>query len=329
MAKNGYVPKIILRKRLEALSSKIDFSSLYERKASIHGTCIKLFCPDAKIIDMWDENFHSMPNDIRPHARLFCLQDGSKKLKVLYEPNSKTAFIYNCGYYGWIKSIALSLASEYLYDSPSLEGRRYSIHGSYIDISGRGIALIGMPKSGKTTLTYGTLLGNSSTNFLTDDWFFIRFMGNSVRVFSAEKNSYAGEDIAKNFSSLKEKISSAKKDSHGRAIIDIARLFGSDRIRTQSELFCLIILTRNNSFSAWQKLSPKKALSLLVKWDFCNPHQLQRNSKRKKGQIAFFKKLLNAVPVYLLNTIETPNESLLRLDGAIKSIQPCKTKSAR
>lgn len=326
MAKNGYTPKIINQIQKDKLVSKIDFQNLYERKAEIHGTCIKLFCEDAKTIDMWEENFHTMPTNIRPHARLFSIKDKSKKLKVLYEPASKTIFLYNCAYYGWVKSIALALASEYLYDSPSLEGKRYSIHGSYIDISGRGMAIMGNPKAGKTTLTYGLLSTQKSTNFLTDDWFFVRFMGESARAYSAEKNSYAGEDIAKNWKSLKEKIKAAKKDDHGRAIIDIPHLFGSERVRSQSELFTLVILTRDKTLPAWTPLTPKKALSLLTKWDFCNPHQLQRTPKRKKEQIEFFKNLLSRVPAYLLNTVETPKESLARLEGLTTIVQPCQIK---
>jgi len=321
MQKNKYKVVQISAQKKDSFVQKIDFSSLYQRKAQIHGTCIKLFCRNPQFVDMWEENFHAMSENTRPHARIFALNDKSKKLKVFYEPNSKTAFIYNCEYYGWIKSIALSLASEYLFDSPSVESRRYPIHGSFIDFSGRGVAIMGMPKSGKTTLTYGLLSSDKSSNFLTDDWFFVRFMGDGVRAFSAEKNSYAGSDIAQNWPNLKEKIKHIKKDGHGRAIVDVANLFGQNKIRTQSEFCVLVILTRNPKRPEWTNLTPQKALSLLSKWDFCNPHQLTRNSKRKKEQLQFFRTLLEKIPAYLLNTIETPTQSLGRLDGALKSIK--------
>ena len=322
MQKNKYSVIKISEQKKESIVSKLDFSSLYQRKASIHGTCIKLFCQNPEFVDMWDENFRMMNEDIRPHARIFSLSDSSKQLKVLFESESKTVFIYNCEYYGWVKSLALSLASEYLFDSPSVESRRYSIHGSYVDFLGRGIAIMGMPKAGKTTLTYGLLASDKSSSFLTDDWFFVRFMGEGVRVFSAEKNSYAGSDIAQNWPELISKIKNLKKDGHGRAIMDVSRLFGQTRIRNQSEFSALVILTRNPSLPAWSSLSKKEALSLLSKWDFCNPHQLTRTPKRKKAQIQFFSSLLERIPVYLLNTIETPAKSLERLNDTISAIKP-------
>jgi len=317
--KNGryYRVEAITEKQRDRQLKKIDFSKLYFRKASIHGTCIKLFSDSHEIVDMWEENFHPMPAGIRPHGRVFAIKDKSKKQRVLYEKTSKTAFIYNCGYYGEIKSIALALCAQYLLDSPSVENRRYSIHGSFIDIAGRGIGIIGRPKAGKTTLTYGVLASKKEANFLTDDWFFVRFLGDGIRAFSAEKNSYAGADIAKNWVSLKEKMKIIKKDNHGRAIVDVAHLFGNCRIREQSDIYAIVMLTRDKKLPVWTKLEAKKALSLLRKWDYCNPHQLIRNTKREKEQYEFFSKLLGKVPAYLLNTIETPKQSLERLDNLL------------
>lgn len=321
MGKNGYTVVEITPERNDALVSKMDFGLLYQRKAEIHGTCIKLFCQNPDFVDMWAENFSPMGENVRPHGRIFSLEDSSKKLKVLYEPISKTVFLYNCKYYGWLKSIALALASEHLFDSPSVEGRRYPIHGSYIDFSGRGVAIIGRPKAGKTTLTYGLLCSSRDSNFLTDDWFFVRFMGEGVRAFSAEKNSYAGPDIADNWPELKPRIRSIKKDGHGRAIVDISRLFGSSRIRTQSELFAVVILTRDKNLPVWTELGQKEAADMLAKWDFCNPHQLRRISRRKREQTEFFRSLLGKVPAYLLNTIETPSQSLGRIEAALGKIR--------
>ena len=308
----GYKVELISKRRKEALISKTDFSLLYSRKASIHGVCVKLFCQSHDILDMWAENFKPMSDDIRPHGRLFAISNGSGKLRVLYEPASNTVFLINCDYYGWVKSIALALASDCLWDSPSVENRRYPIHGSLVDVRGRALAMIGMPKSGKTTLTYGLLM-QERFNFLTDDWFFVRFMGESTRVSSAEKNSYAGDDIAKNWPELASRLREAKKDSHGRAVVDVARLFGAERIREQSELGAVVLLTREEGKSVWRKLDERAAVRWMLKRDFCNPHQLTRTRERKAEQAAFFSELFSRVPVYLLNTIETPKASLAHL----------------
>ncbi len=308
----AYHVQKISSKQKDRLVSKINFSKLLARKADIHGTCIKLFCDSLQTVRMWEGNFNPMPDDIRPHARLFSLTDKSGRLRVLYEPNSSTVFIYNCDYYGWIKSIALALASDYLWDSPSLENRRYPVHGSLVDVNGRALAIIGQPKSGKTTLTYG-LLTHKKFNFLTDDWFFVRFLGGKIQVFSAEKNSYAGEDIAQNWPELAGRIAGLKADNHGRSIVDVAHLFGASRVRKHSVLAAVVLLRREKGKPVWRKLSPRTAARWMVKHDFCNPHQLNRSKAREADQAAFFAKLFSKAPVYLLNTTETPAGSLARL----------------
>jgi hypothetical protein len=316
---SSYHVKLIGPKKKSEILKNIDCNKLYTRKASIHGVCVKIFCSEHQTLDMWEENFNHMPEDIRPHARLFAINTDTKKMQVFYEPHSKTVFIYNCQYYGWIKSIALALSADYLYDSPSVENKRYPIHGSLIDVAGRAVCIIGRPKSGKTTLTYGLLCEREDTNFVTDDWFFVRFMGSGIRAFSAEKNSYAGSDIADNWPQLKSKLSQIKKDSRGRAVVDVAQLFSQNRIREQTELQTIVLLTRDPKLCAFERLQPQKALELMTKWDFCNPHQLVRNKEKKESQIRFFKTLFTRVECYLLNTIETPKQSLARVERLIEN----------
>ena len=51
----------------------------------------------------------------------------------------------------------------------------------------------------------------------------------------------------------------------------------------------------------------------MIERDFCNPHQLLRTKEKTIKRKRFFSELFAKVPVYLLNTIETPAESLDRL----------------
>jgi len=310
-----YSVKIITPRKKEELMKKYHAIGLYELKAAIHGTCVKFFTDNAEFKEMWEDNFEPMPDWIRPHARLFAVRDG-KRLEVLYEPVSKTAIVKNCNYYGWIKSIALALVADFMEDFTS-EHRRYSIHGSFVDAGGKGIAIIGTPGSGKTTLTYGLLL-DRNFNFLTDDWFFVRFMDNSIEVFSSEKNSYVRDDLAEIWPQLKEKLRDVKSDSSKRAIVDVKRLFGADKVRKESTLSLIVILTREKDREPMKKMSRKEALNFILKHDFCNPHQLIRSRARLAQRKKFFSELFGKVPVYLLNTIETPSKSLERLKELIR-----------
>jgi len=305
----NYKTKVITPERKDSLMGKYYSSSLYERKASIHGTCIKFFTDNMDFIRMWEDNFEPMPDWIRPHGRLFALS--GKKKQVLYEPSSKTAIITGHDYYGLVKSAALAIAADFMEDFTS-EHRRYSIHGSFVDKGGHGLAIVGPSGSGKTTLTYG-LLRSSKFNFLTDDWFFVRLTKNYVPVYSSERNSYIRDDLANTWPELTRKLLHVRLDKSRRAVVDVKSMFGSDRIKTSSNLKVVVLLARKKSLPPVQKLTAKQAVDFLLKNDFCNPHQLVRTKKKTEKRKKFFMELFEKVPVFLLNTVETPRESLARL----------------
>jgi serine kinase of HPr protein (carbohydrate metabolism regulator) len=181
-----------------------------------------------------------------------------------------------------------------------------------VDHGGKGVAIVGPPKSGKTTLTYGLLL-DMKYSFLTDDWFFVRLADGDTLVYASEKNSYIRSDLAENWPALAKKLKGLKLDKRQRAIVDVKRFFGENRIRKNSTLGLFVILTREKGKPALQKLDAKAATAFMLKHDFCNPHQLVRTKKKKAKRTAFFKGLFQKLPVYMLNTIETPKQSLDRL----------------
>ena len=189
---SGYQVEILLPEEKDAIFDEIVANIKYERKANIHGACVKLQTDNYDFKEEWEDNFKFMNEDIRPHAKIFSLDDGGD-LSVMYEPDSKTCIIKNCDYYGWIKSIALASISDFFEEYNAVH-RRYSVHGSVVDYNGHAIAIIGPPGTGKSTLTYG-LLQNNDFNYISDDWFFTRIFKNGAIVYSSEKNSYIRDDI--------------------------------------------------------------------------------------------------------------------------------------
>jgi hypothetical protein len=310
------VVKITMEEK-EKLLPKIYSRPLYESKANIYGTCVKFFTDSADQKEMWEDNFHPMLDSIRPHARVISIKNG-KTMRVKYEPVSKTVIIENCEYYGWVKSIALGLVAEFLEDVRS-EHRRYSIHGSYVDFGGNGIALIGPSASGKTTLTYGLMLENYA-NFLTDDWMFIR-LSNDVLVASAEKNSYIRENLEKDWKQYAKKLRfcKGKTDGANRSIVDIRMLFGENRLFSRSVMGAAVLLVNEAGKPAFRELDPGEGAKYLAKNDFCNPHQLVRTPKKTWLRKNFFSELFEQVPVYMLNIAdETPRESVERIISIIE-----------
>lgn len=316
-----YAVEMISPSEKEALMERIYSSGLYERKALIHGTCVKFFTDSHAFKDMWEDNFEQLPDWMRPHARVFSLSGKNKKkdsmkARVRYEPISKTVIIEGCGYYGYVKSIALALVADFFEDFTS-EHRRYSVHGSFIDSGGRGIAMIGPSGSGKTTLTYGLLL-DKRFNFLTDDWFFVRFANDETLVYSSEKNSYIRGNLSQNWPAYSSRLKGVQKDQEDRAVVDVRRLLGGDRIRTDSSLSASVLLTREKGLDPFRELTQKEALKFLLRHDFCNPHQLVRTADKLAKRKKFFSEFLSRSPVYLLNTVEKPNESLERIKKIIE-----------
>jgi hypothetical protein len=309
----GYKVKLISPKEKERLMARLCAQGLHERKALIHGTCVKLFTDSHDFKDMWEDNFEQMPDWIRPHARLFAVK--GRKLSVRYEPLSKTAIVEGCTYYGWVKSIALALVADFMEDFTS-EHRRYSVHGSFIDRKGKGMAIIGPSGSGKTTLTYGLLL-DKQCSFVTDDWFFVRMADGSALVYASEKNSYIRGNLGRDWPEYRQKLKGMKKDAEERAIVDVSRLLGPGRTRAESSLSLVVLLTRDRKLPVLRRLKPEQALAFMLENDFCNPHQLVRTKAKKDKRKAFFKELFSRAPVYLLNTIESPQRSLDRIKNLI------------
>jgi hypothetical protein len=295
----------------DAEVEKFSNQFLYEHKAEIHGACIKLLTNMKQFYDMWEENFKPMAEEIRPHGRIFAINPGGS-LKVNYEPISKTLIILNCDYYGWVKSLALALTADFFEEYHS-EHRRYSVHGSLVDKKGHGLAIIGPSGSGKTTLTYG-LLASGVFNYVADDWFFVRILENDLLGFSSEKNSYIREDLAKIWPSFSTKLKETQLDSRGRGIADIKLLFGEKGFRESTNVRSVVLLERDKGLNkTFFKLSPEEALKYTFENDFFNPYQLIRDSRRLSKRKRFFKEIYELIPSYILNTIESPEDSLRHL----------------
>lgn len=299
----------------ERLLSGIYSKPLHESKANIYGACVKFFTDSREQRGMWEDNFHPMLESIRPHARVVSVKSG-KGMRVRYEPVSKTVIIENCSYYGWVKSIALGLVAEFLEDFKS-EHRRYSIHGSYVDFGGNGIAMVGPSGSGKTTLTYGLML-EKYANFLTDDWMFVR-IANDVLVNSSEKNSCIRGNIGKDWKQYARKMKGMCLGRDAcREIVDVRMLFGEERIFERSVMGAAVLLRNEKGKEAFRELKSAEAVDYLAKGDFCNPHQLSRSPKKTWARKRFFAELFERVPVYSLNIAgESPVESVSRILGII------------
>ncbi|MDF0590789.1 HPr kinase/phosphorylase [Candidatus Methanocrinis natronophilus] len=310
----GYSVKIISMDERDAMAERYAADVSHEVKSDIYGCCIKLLTGSAEVRDRWMENFYFISSSIRSHARLYVVSDPDLGAdEISYCPHSKTVFLVNVGYYGWIKSLALSAAGDVLEDHHGI----YSVHGACLDLLGRGICLLGGSGAGKTTHTYG-FLRRPETRAVSDDWFFARIYGCDVLAYGSEKNFYIRAELSeiwKEFSGLVEK---AEFDDEGRGVVDLRFAIGKGRILPLTTLAGVVILKRDPDDEAVKRrLSPEEALAILEENGYYNPHLLVKSGRKRRLRSGFFGSLFDRVPVYLVNTVRTPEESQRTIQDAI------------
>ncbi len=134
----SYAVQLISPEDKDVLFEKYEHRLLYTSKAEIYGCCIKLLTETESTRNKWEDNFFTANENNRSHGRLIVVSETGQPLSVKYDPYTKTAFLINVDYYGWIKSIALAVAGDILED----EHRIYSVHGASIDIGCLGVSII-------------------------------------------------------------------------------------------------------------------------------------------------------------------------------------------
>ncbi|MCX8202409.1 MAG: aldolase [Candidatus Micrarchaeota archaeon] len=310
-SKTKYKKKLISIVEKERIYQKYLQSIIFERKANISGGCLHLYSDSEEWEDQWDENWFFIDENIRSHAKLFSIESGSDAKgdpTVLYDPQSRTAFFKNNNYYGWLKSVALALMGDVLEDNHNI----FSAHAALLNVNGNGTCIIGPSGAGKTTLSYG-LLTKSNTKIVADDWFYFKFINSTVTGYRSEKNTYIRTDLSQSWKEYKDVMKYAKVDNKGRAIINLAKAVGKEKITDAADIAKFVILRREKGKEITQKVGPEEALKHLLRNDFFNPHWLQNNDWKMRVRREAYMRLLKKCDVLFLNTIEAPEESLNKI----------------
>lgn len=275
----------------------------YEVKSEIYGCCIKLLSDDPALRDTWQENFFSMSQNVRSHGRLYVFSDPRYPPdSVRYDPCSKTAFLFNVRYYGWIKSIALSCAGDILEDEHGIA----SVHGACVDINGQGLCIVGTSGAGKTTQTYG-LLSNPTTRIVADDWFFARVYGRDILAYGSERNFYIRQDLATIWKEYAGLVAKNEYDADGRAVADLRWVVGKGRLFPLTTVRTVVILKRDPADPAIVKhLSAAEGREVFAKNRYFNPHLLVSDRRKTAIRDRFIADLLDRTRLVVINTTGTP-----------------------
>ncbi|MCK9580701.1 MAG: aldolase [Methanoregula sp.] len=301
-----YTITLISQDEKETLVQQFTPRIRYEIKSEIYGCCIKFISDNLVIKDTWQENFYAISQNVRSHGRIYLFDDPAYSADtVIFDPVSKTAFLLNFRYYGWVKSLALSLAGDILEDEHGI----FSIHGACVDIGGVGLCLIGTSGSGKTTQTYG-LLKDPHTRIVGDDWFFSRVFGPEILAYGSEKNFYIRQDLETVWKEFEGLVKAGDYDNEKRAVADIRWIIGKGRILPLTTLRIIIVLKRDpEDRNTVETLGPDAAMKMFEENNYFNPHLLVNNSYKKAIRTRYLTELLNRTTVYLVNTTGTPAET--------------------
>jgi len=300
-----YAVEIIDPEEKGRLFERYEDRYLFTAKSDVYGCCIKLLTDQEGVKNRWEDNLYTMGENIKSHGRLVVLNEGRGDPLLKYDPMTKTAFLFNFDYYGWIKSIALAIAGDVLEDNH----RIYSVHGAAIDISGRGVSLIAPSKTGKTTHSWG-LLRLEEARLITDDWYFVRLSSKRPLAFGSEKNCYVDADIGDIWEEYRELVAKARMDDQERAIVNVRWVAGPGSVIPMTTLQDIVLLKRDRAdASIAREIGVEEAMEYLVANDFCNPHQLVRDRRKLRLRTEFYRRLLEKCRIHMVNTIGTPKET--------------------
>lgn len=301
----GYEVKLIDTKKSSELRLKYKDMKTYSSKANIYGLCVEFLTENRAHIEMWEDNFYSMSENIRSHVMMYSISDSSYGMTVLYDPTTNVAFLFNFDYYGWIKSIALGISGKILEEKHDT----YSVHGATLDIDGRGVTLIAPSKTGKTTQSWG-LLRMDNAHLITDDWYFVKLGNRRPMAYASEKNCYIDADIGDVWEEYKPLVSYVKFDNKGRGIANIRWVTGESSVIPMTKIRYVFLLKRDHSDPVIaRELSSEEALDYLISNDLCNPHQIIKDDYRKGIREEFFSEFLSLCDTFLINTIKSPQET--------------------
>jgi hypothetical protein len=301
----SYTVELISTEEKDRLYETYESQLLYTSKAEIYGCCIKILTDSEATKNKWEDNFFTANENNRSHGRLIVLLKPNQPFSVKYDPYTKTAFLINVDYYGWVKSIALAVAGDILED----EHRIYSVHGAMIEVDRFGVSIIAPSGTGKTTHSWG-LLRNPTARLISDDWYFVRLSSREPLSFGSEKNTYVQADIGKIWNEYERLVDKALFDQRGRAIVNVRWIVGNGGVIPMATIHKIVMLKRDPSDkNIVTELNVGDAIEYLVAHNFCNPHQLVKDKRKIDVRTKFFRKLFQQTDVYLVNTTASPHET--------------------
>jgi len=331
---NYFAPKMDMRISTQQRNELVKYCEpfvKYEDDADFNGIKIRLYTNIDHVYDFWHDNWWPSTPFTLPHGIIYTIDDGGKlqikdfyegplenpeaNVGGLYNPETKTAIIFNNDYYGQTKPTGLGIAADILEDQFGI----LSVHGASGVIDGRGFLLIGPTNAGKTTHSYGPAFFHPLGEFHQDDWIYVRFQGNKAMGYASEKQFYMRTNSIKNFPWLEpifreNKLENVRSDEpremflppNPRVMVDPKRIMKPEKVVDRITIYKTFLLKRDreDKFVA-RSLDPEEAVELLQnapeKW--YNNYLITYGKRKDERRADLFRKLFEMAEPYVINVI--------------------------
>ena len=337
--------------------SHLHYDNYYEWNANISGIILQLRTNSPHLNDFWMENWYpgQLETDLEPHGVIYAVKNVTgREPRAFYNSDSRTGFIFNCAYYGQVRSMALGMVAdiaERMFDT-------HLVHAACLDINGDGTLIFGGPGMGKSGPVF-SLLAQPQTKLVAYDAVLVRYTGREAIADVPERKIYFKAKFGSKMPALFtlfdrskcENVPTNKDDcdsepdggpldrgkpfsytgfSNSRAMLDPYWIGGTEKHARRTSIKNVIIFHKESLGKPVIKLSPDKALEAIeagktgmaagggANESFFNPHLLIRTSDRIELQKRFFARLFGLTDVYHINADigrERVNETVAELVG--------------
>ncbi|UCE23198.1 MAG: pyridoxal phosphate-dependent aminotransferase [Candidatus Zixiibacteriota bacterium] len=288
---------------VQEAEAALPYDRYFEWNANINGIIIQLRTNVPHLYDFWVENWYpaQLESDLEPHGIIYAVDGVAGRTPYgYYNPEMKTAILFNTTYYGQVRSWALAMvaqASERLLDV-------HGVRAACLDYNGYGLAIIG-PKGMKRGSTFFRLLEDDRARFLSNDWVFVRYRGNEAVADAPERKFYLKTNITRNFPRYErifdrskcENVVTSRADwtnmkeledecpldlgepycywgsNESRALIDPAWIGGPDKYIKRSKLTTAVLLHYEPNAPAVESLDEAAALEYVAEGKYRLPSE--------------------------------------------------------
>ena len=274
--------------------SHLKYDNFYEWNANIAGVVIQLRTNSPHLNDYWLENWYpaQLETELEPHGVIYAVKGVTgRDPRAYYNSESRTGFIFNTAYYGQLRSMALGMAAdiaERMFDA-------HFLHGSCVEVGGRGTALIGGPGMGKSGPIF-RLLEHPDAKLIAYDGVMVRYSAREVFADMPERKIYFKTKFVEKMPKIGQLLDRSKCENvitdkaecsnepclredncrldrgkpfcysafgNSRAMLDPYWIGGTEKHRKRTSLKNVIILRDDALAPPTEKLSPKQAVDIM------------------------------------------------------------------